>query len=203
MLAGNWRARPSCQRGSWIEPDVAATPAAPPPATPDGAASAIVVSISMMAAVSTHRYIVFNRRSEHPAPHIPAHLDLLLHVGSRATTLRAHSSGYRTTRDAELGRGISHLQTPRMARMCTTVVCGCCLAFLPGYPHPVFLTGPARRWLGYDVQYFAAVEPQWRLARTSTSPYAAPSRAPSCAELRRVLADSGHAKRLLREICGR
>jgi hypothetical protein len=37
-----------------------------------------------------------------------------------------------------------------------------------------------RRFLGYDVQYFAAVEPQRRLARTSTSPSAAPCPAPNC-----------------------
>jgi hypothetical protein len=37
-----------------------------------------------------------------------------------------------------------------------------------------------RRSLGYDVQYFAAIEPQRRLARTSMSHSAAPSPAPAC-----------------------
>ena len=46
-----------------------------------------------------------------------------------------------------------------------------------------------RRFLGYDVQYFAAIEPQRRLARTSTSRSAAPSPAP---DLRRVLAATYH-----------
>jgi hypothetical protein len=41
-----------------------------------------------------------------------------------------------------------------------------------------------RRYLGYDVQYFAAVEPQRRLAPTSTSPCAAPCPAPSGIRLR-------------------
>jgi hypothetical protein len=43
-----------------------------------------------------------------------------------------------------------------------------------------------RRYLSYDVQYFAAVEPQKRLAPTSTSPPAVLSI--SRAEIRRVLA---------------
>jgi hypothetical protein len=38
-----------------------------------------------------------------------------------------------------------------------------------------------RRYLGYDVQYFAAIEPQKRSPRTSTSLSAAPFPAPSCA----------------------
>ena len=78
--------RTSRRRGSWIEFDVAATPAAPPPATSqpgrDGAANGIVVSTSMMAAASTHRYIVVDLGSGYPARRIPAHLDPLLHVGS-------------------------------------------------------------------------------------------------------------------------
>jgi len=71
--------RASRRRGSWIEFDVAATPAAPPPATPQpdrhGAADGIVVTTSMMAAASTHRYIVFDLGSGYPARRIPAHLD--------------------------------------------------------------------------------------------------------------------------------
>ena len=82
----NWRARPSRRRGSWIEPDVANTLAAPPPATPqpgrDGAARGIVVCTSIMAAASTHRYISFDRGSGYPARRIPAHLDPLFHVGN-------------------------------------------------------------------------------------------------------------------------
>ena len=70
--------RASRRRGSWIEFDVAATPAAPPPATPQpdrhGAADGIVVTTSMMAAASTHRYIVFDLGSGYPARRIPAHL---------------------------------------------------------------------------------------------------------------------------------
>jgi hypothetical protein len=38
-----------------------------------------------------------------------------------------------------------------------------------------------RRYVGYDVQYFAAIEPQRRLAPTCIWPSAAPSPAPNCA----------------------
>ncbi len=38
-----------------------------------------------------------------------------------------------------------------------------------------------RRFLGHDVQHFAAIEPQKRLARTCTSPCVARSPALSCA----------------------
>ena len=75
QLAVNWRAGPRRRGSSRIRPDVAAAPAAPPPAAPDRAASGMGVCTSVMAAASTHRYIVFVRGSGYPARHIPAHLD--------------------------------------------------------------------------------------------------------------------------------
>ena len=51
----------------WVEPGIAAAPAAPPPVVPDGAASGVVVRTSMMAAASAHRYI----GPDVPRPHFP------------------------------------------------------------------------------------------------------------------------------------
>ena len=110
----------SHRTGSWIEFDVAATPAAPPPATSqpgrDGAANSIVVSTSMMAAASTHRYIVVDLGSGYPARRIPAHLDPLLHVGSPYYLEGIHPLFTELARDAELGRGIGHLRPRETAR---------------------------------------------------------------------------------------
>ena len=130
QLAVNCRVGPRRRGSSRIRPDVAAAPAAPPPAAPDRAASGTGVCTSVMAAASTHRYIVFVRGSGYPARHIPAHLDPLLHIGGTLNRLegtRFLPAGQ--TPNAELGRGIGHLPSrewPKCARRSCAAVWRAC-----------------------------------------------------------------------------
>ena len=128
QLAVNWRAGPRRRGSSRIRPDVAAAPAAPPPSAPDRAASGTGVCTSVMAAASTHRYIVFVRGSGYPARHIPAHLDPFLHMGNRKLEgTRPLLIGQ--TPNAELGRGIGHLpprEWPECARRSCAAVWRAC-----------------------------------------------------------------------------
>ncbi len=130
QLVVNWRAGPRRRGSSRIRPDVAAAPAAPPPAAPDRAASGTGVCTSVMAAASTHRYIVFVRGSGYPARHIPAHLDPLLHIGGTLNRLegtRPPPTGQNP--NAELGRGIGHLPSrewPECARRSCAAVRRAC-----------------------------------------------------------------------------
>ena len=129
-LVVRWRAGPRRRGSSRIRPDVAAAPAAPPPAAPDRAAGGMGVCTSVMAAASTHRYIVFVRGSGYPARHVPAHLDPLLHIGGTLNRLegtRPLLAGQ--TSNAERGMGISHLpprEWPECARQSCAAVWRAC-----------------------------------------------------------------------------
>ena len=84
VASGQLASGPRRHGSSRTRPDVAAALAAPPPAVPDRAASGIVVCTSRMTATFTRQYLVFGRDSGYPGPgRRPAHLDPLLHTGSR------------------------------------------------------------------------------------------------------------------------
>ena len=130
QLVVNWRAGPRRRGSSRIRPDVAAASAAPPPAAPDRTAGGMGVCTSVMAAASTHRYIVFVRGSGYPARHIPAHLDPLLHIGGTLDRLESTRPLLTArTPNAERGRGIGHLpprEWPECARQSCAAVWRAC-----------------------------------------------------------------------------